>query len=95
MINETLMKMSEAFGPQVGMIVILPAAIIALFILYFITGTISTISTDEEYDEEYDDDESDEEPEKKAKKTAYEILSERFARGEISDEEYTEKMARL
>jgi uncharacterized membrane protein len=32
---------------------------------------------------------------KKARKSAYEILAEDYARGNISNEEYTERMSRL
>jgi uncharacterized membrane protein len=50
---------------------------------------------DEEIVEEEEVDETPLEQTKKARKSAYEILAERYAKGEISDEDYTEAMARL
>jgi uncharacterized membrane protein len=77
---------------------ILPV-VVAIAIIVSIVGLFS-FGEYEETDVELDEEgEVDEEPPlkqlKKARKSAYEILAERYARGEISDEEYTEKMCRL
>jgi uncharacterized membrane protein len=53
---------------------------------------------DEEEEDEAEEEDGEEpvrEKIKKAKKSAYEILAERYARGEITDEQYTEAMSRL
>ena len=62
---------------------------IAIGILNF----IRRIPSETTFDEYEEDDEIEEEIE--IKKSASDILAERFARGELTDEEYTEKMARL
>jgi len=74
---------------------------IAITVILMVSGLFSGIgSTDEELlDFEEDEDEPEEEPVmeqiKKARKSAFEILAERYARGEITDEQYTEAMSRL
>lgn len=80
----------------VTLINILPIfiAIAMIMVVVGLFGFGDSETSDEEEEEE-------EEPEpvmvqkKKAQKSAYEILAEKYAKGEISDEEYTNKMARL
>jgi hypothetical protein len=95
MINNVLETTSGVPEPMIPIIqigfCIFPVSLIG-FTFFSSWGSDEETSTDDE--EDFEEEEPLEEM-KKAHKSAYQILAERFAKGEISDEEYTERMARL
>lgn len=88
-INESLNDFMDIFPVAVLLMVM----IIPLMAILSISRMYS--DNDLELEEDTEEDITPMEQIKKARKTAAEILAERYARGELSDEEYTDKMARL
>ena len=92
--QDAVQNMSDVFGSVMTFFPIMMVVVIAISILSVVSFTFGKPVCDDIDDEEPNDEPTMEQI-KKARKSAYQILAESYARGEITDEEYTDRMARL
>jgi len=90
LMNKTIGEMSTLFNMMPIVMLVIVVISISMAVLTAFSGTSSII-------DRYPVGEDDEEPEdiKEVEKDARAILMKRYVNGEISDEEYTDKMSRL